>query len=233
MFKRKIMLATSAGLIGALAIAGAAFADTGSPDGHPGDSIKDRVAEILGIEREALDSAMSTAREENKEAKQDERLAALVEAGTITQEQADEIDVWEDSKPEIMDSLKRLAKEYGGVRGDLAATLATLVEQEVITQAEADEVVAWTEAKPDYLDDLRVEMRGAKDHDGQGRRGRQPHSRHHRGGPRGNNGDHGPRGNFGPQGNFGPPNGAQHGEVAPESGTGTSFTFPDGSEVIL
>jgi hypothetical protein len=222
MFKRKLMLGTTAGLIGALAIAGAAFADTGSPDGHPGDSIKDRVAEILGIEREALDSAMSTAREEHKDAKQDERLAALVEAGTITQEQADEIDAWEDAKPEIMDGLKRLAKEYGGVRGDLEATLATLVEQEVITQAEADEVTAWTEAKPDYLDALREEMRGTRDHDGEGRRGRHPHSRHHRGGPRGNNGDHGPRGNFGPQG-----------EVTPDSGTGTSFTFPDGSEVNL
>jgi len=220
------MLGTTAGLIGALAIAGAAFADTGSPDGHPGDSVKDRVAEILGIDREDLDSAMSTARGEHKEAKQDERLAALVEAGTITQDQADEIDLWEDSKPEVMDNLKRLAKEYVGVRGDLEATLATLVEQEVITQAEADEVIAWTESKPDYLDDLREEMRGAKDHDGEreGRRGRHPHSRHHRGGPHGNNGDHGPRGNFGPQG-----------EIAPDSGvgSGTSFTFPDGSEVNL
>jgi hypothetical protein len=217
MFKRKLMLGTTAGLIGALAIAGAAFADTGSTDGKPRDSIKDRVAEILGIEREALDSAMSTAREEQREVKQNERLAALVEAGTITQEQADEIDVWEDSKPEIMDQLRKLAKEYGGVRGDLEATLATLVEQEVITQAETDSVIAWTEAKPEYFDDLREELRG--DRDGEGRRGRHPHSRHHRGGPRGHKG---------PQGNFG-----SQGEVAPDSGTGTSFTFPDGSEVNL
>jgi hypothetical protein len=160
---------------------------------------------------------MSTAREEQREVKQNERLAALVEAGTITQEQADEIDVWEDSKPEIMDQLRKLAKEYGGVRGDLEATLATLVEQEVITQAETDSVIAWTEAKPEYFDDLREELRG--DRDGEGRRGRHPHSRHHRGGPRGHKG---------PQGNFG-----SQGEVAPDSGTGTSFTFPDGSEVNL
>ena len=93
------MLGTTAGLIGALALAGAAFADEGPADGGPRDSMKDRVAEILGIDRADLDSAMSTARDEHKEAKQDERLAALVEAGTITQEQADEIDVWEDSKP--------------------------------------------------------------------------------------------------------------------------------------
>jgi hypothetical protein len=219
MIKRKLMLGTTAGLIGALAIAGAAFADEGPADGGPRDSMKDRVAEILGIDRADLDSAMSTARDEHKEAKQDERLAALVEAGTITQEQADEIDVWEDSKPEIMDSLKRLAKEYGGVRGDLEATLATLVEQEVITQAEADEVTAWTEAKPDYLDELRAEMRPDRDGERRGRPGRgHGHGRHHRGGP------NAPRGFEG---------GAPQGQQAPDSGTGTSFTFPDGSEVNL
>ena len=60
--KRKIMLGASAGLIGALAIAGAAFAHEGSGDGNRGDSIKDRVAEILGIDREDLDSATNTGR---------------------------------------------------------------------------------------------------------------------------------------------------------------------------
>jgi len=198
MIKRKLMLGTAAGLIGALAIAGAAFADEGPADGGTRDSMKDRVAEILGIEREDLDSAMSTAREERKEAKQDERLAALVEAGTITQPQADEIDTWEDSKPEVMDNLKKFAREYGGVRGDLKATLAGLVEQEIITQAEADEVIAWTTAKPEYLDELREELHGERDGERNGRRGRHPHSRHHRGGPQGPRGDHGPRGNFSP-----------------------------------
>ena len=219
MFKRKLVLGTTAGLIGALAIAGAAFANTGSPDGNPQDSIKDRVAEILGIDRDDLDSAMSTAREEHREAKQDERLSALVEAGTITQEQADEIDAWEDTKPEIMDQLKKLAKEYGGVRGDLETTLATLVEKEFITQAEADAASEWTDAKPEYLDDLREGLKG--DRYGEGRKELHPHSRHH------------PRNN-GPQ--RGGPSGEQHGrqaKVAPDSGTGTSFSFPDGSEVNL
>jgi len=215
MIKRKLMLGTTAGLIGALAITGATFADEGPADSGPRDSMKDRVAEILGIERETLDSAMSTAREEHKEAKQDERLVALVEAGTITREQADKIDAWEDSKPEIMDSLKWLAKEYGGVRGDFEATVATLVEQEVITQAEADEIIGWIEAKPEYLDELR----GERDGERKGRRGQHPHSRHH---PRGN----GPR-------HDGPNNFAPQGQEAPDSGNGTSFTFLDGSKVNL
>jgi len=220
MFKRKIMLGTSAGLIGALAIAGAAFADEGSTGSHPADSVRDRVAEILGIEREDLDSAMSTARGEQREAKQDERLAALVEAGTITQAQADEIDVWEDSRPEVMNELKKLGRGHGTPDDNsIAGRLTALVEQEVITQAEADEVIAWTEAKPDYLDALRAEMRGERDGQGErdGRRGRHTHSRHHRGGPQ----------------NGGPRGFDQQGQQAPDSGTGTSFTFPDGSEVNL
>ena len=227
MFKRKITLGVTAGLLGAFALAGAAFAQEGPVDGeHPRDSIKDRVAEILGIDREDLDSAMSTARDEHREEKQDERLAALVEAGTITQEQADEIDAWEDAKPEIMDDLKKLAREYGGVKGDLAATIATLVEQEVITQAEADEIAAWTDAKPDYLDDLREEMRPARDNDRDGdgerdgRRGRRGHGRHHRGGPEGR--EHG-RG----------PGGPGYQQQSPEGGTGTSFTLPNGSELNI
>jgi len=217
MFKRKITLGVTAGLLGAVALAGAAFAQEGPADGNSHDSVKDRVAEILGIDRETLDSAMSTARDENREAKQDERLAALVEAGTITQAQADEIDAWEDSKPEIMDDLKKLAREYGGVKGDLEATLATLVEQEVITQAEADSVIAWNEAKPDYLDELREEMRPDRgDGERDGRRGRHGHGRHHRGGPEG-------RGPGGPGFN----------QQAPESGTDTSFTLPNGDEISV
>jgi hypothetical protein len=226
MFKRKIMLGATAGLISALAVAGAAFAQEGSADGNPQDSVKDRVAEILGIDREALDAAMQTAREEHREAKQDERLAALVEAGTITQEQADEIDVWQDTRPEVMNELKKLGRGHQtGTDNSIEARLAALVEQEVITQAEADAVIAWNEAKPDYLDDLRAELRSERDgngnRDGRPQRGRHPHSRHH-------------RGNNGPQ-RGGPQSGGTHdfGQQAPDSGTGTSFTFPDGSEVSL
>ncbi len=214
MFKRKITLGVTAGLLGAFALAGAAFADEGPADGGRHDSVKDRVAEILGIEREALDSAMSTARDENREAQQDERLAALVEAGTITQAQADEIDAWEDSRPEVMDELKKLGKGHGSPDDNsIEGRLTALVEQEVITQAEADAVIAWNEAKPDYLDDLREEMRPARD--GEGRRGRQDHGRHHRGGPQG-------RGPGGP---------GFDQQQAPEGSTGTSFTLPNGSEI--
>jgi hypothetical protein len=207
MIKRKITLGVTAGLLGAFALAGAAFADEGPADGGKHDSVKDRVAEILGIDRETLDSAMSTARDEHREAKQDERLAALVEAGTITQAQADEIDDWEDARPEVMDELKRLGRGHNtGDDNSIEARLAALVEQEVITQAEADEITAWNDAKPDYFDELREEMRPDRDGERDGRRGRHGHGRHHRGGPGFN-------------------------QQAPEYGTGTSFTLPNGDEI--
>ncbi|MBT3994395.1 MAG: hypothetical protein HOF01_01195 [Chloroflexi bacterium] len=225
MFKRKITLGVTAGLLGAFALAGAAFAQEGPVDGeNPQDSIKDRVAEILGIDRDALDTAMSTARDEHREAQHDERLATLVEAGTITQAQADEIDAWEDAKPEVMNDLKQLGPAHDtGNDVSIEARLAALVEQEVITQAEADEIAAWTEAKPDYLDDLRQELKG--DRDGEDRRGRHGHGRHHRG----NNGHEGRSQGRGPGG----PGPRDFGQSVPESGSGTSFTLPSGDEISV
>lgn len=163
MFKRKITLGVITGFLGVFALAGTALAQERPADGTTHNSVNDRIAEILGIDRETLDSAIETARKEYREAKQDKRLAVIVEAGTITQEQADEIDVWKDTKPEVMDSLKKLTREYGGIRGNLEATLNILVEKEAITQAEANEIIVWKDAQPAYLDELREELKGERD----------------------------------------------------------------------
>ena len=185
--KRKIMLGATAGLIGALAIAGAAFADGGPADGTRGDSIKDRVAEILGIDREDLDSAMKTARDEYRDAKQEEKLANLVEQEVITQTQADEIDAWRDAGPDALDQLKLTGRglAHGMMppvdENAVEARLDALVEQEVITQDDSDEILAWYNDKPEYLDDLHQELRGERD----GRRGHRNHGRRGFGGPRG------------------------------------------------
>ena len=230
--KRKIMLGASAGLIGALAIAGAGFAHEGPGDGDPRDSIKDRVAEILGIDREDLDSATQTARDEYRDAKQEEKLAVLVEREMITQVQADEIDVWQDTRPDVVDELQGFGEVKG--RGHrlgmmppvnenaIDARLAALVEQEVITRDDADEILAWYSARPEYLDGLRQELRGERDgqHGRRGRHGRPQHS-----GPR----NHGGHRGFGGSGGFG--QFGQFGDASPESGTGTTFTLPNGSEI--
>ena len=184
MFKRKITLGVITGLLGAFALAGTALAQERPADGTTHDSVNDRIAEILGIDREPLDFSKETARKEYREAKQDKRLTVMIEAGTITQEQADEIDVWKDTKPEVMDGLKKLAREYGGVRSNLEATLNILVEQQAITQIEANEIIAWKDARPAYLDELREEFKGERDVKGpRSRQGQKWHRRSHSNGP--------------------------------------------------
>ena len=120
MISRKLIIGAGSGLLGALALAGAVFAQEDSPNNqNPRNAINDRVAEILGIEREDLDSAMQVARKEHHEKKREEHLSALVEAGTITQEQADEIKAWQNNKPEAMNKLNKLIAQ--GERSNIAA----------------------------------------------------------------------------------------------------------------
>ena len=216
MLKRKVMLGATAGLLGAFSIAGAAFAQEGPVDGsNPRDSIKDRVAEILGVDREDLDTAMRTAREEHREAKQDERLATLVDAGTITQEQADELDAWEDARPEAMSELKHFGKSrHPGMMpptndSSVEARVAALVEQELITQEEADAIVSWVNDRPEWLDELKGELRPER-----GGRGHSHPHRHDRG-----RGHHFPWG----FGQF---------EQAP-SDQGTDFVLPNGDQINI
>ena len=170
MFKRKITLSVITGLLGALAISGTVFAQEKQSDSTPDNSVNERIAEILGIERETLDSAIKTARKEYLKAKHYKSLAAMVEAGTITQEQANEIDTWKDNKPEVIDRLKELVRENGGVKRHPEANL---VEKGVITQAEADEILAWKDAKPSYLNKLRESLKYRRDM-------KSPKSRHDR-----------------------------------------------------
>lgn len=177
MISRKLIVGAASGLMGALALAGAVFAQEDSPNNeNPRNAINDRVAEILGIEREDLDSAMQVARKEHHEKKREEHLSALVEAGTITQEQADEIKAWQDNKPEVMNKLNKLKlndlknrrakkdfrkpdKKKHEIKHGFANKLSTLVEKELITQIEANEVIAWLEEKPDYAVNLRKERK--------------------------------------------------------------------------
>ena len=163
MFKRKITLGVIIGLLGAFALAGTALAQERPADGTTHDSVNERIAEILGVERETLDAAIETARKEYLEANQNKSLTAMVEAGTISQEQANEIDAWKDTKPEVIDRLKKLVQENGGVKRHAEANLNNLVEKETITQAEADEITAWKNAKPSYLNKLRESLKYRRD----------------------------------------------------------------------
>ena len=104
----------------------------------------ERVASILGLEADDVEDAMEQAKQELADEALDEKLAALVEKGTITQEQADEYEIWIESKPD------GLMFRGWPRRGSLDA----LVENGVITQEQADEYQEWIDSKPDFLESL-------------------------------------------------------------------------------
>jgi hypothetical protein len=83
-------------------IGGVASAQTGdAPEKTGSRTLLARVAEILGIEQSELESAVTQAREEMRDEALDARLQRLVEAGRLTQEQADEYKAWIESRPDV------------------------------------------------------------------------------------------------------------------------------------
>ena len=92
--KRKLILGFTAGLLGALSIIGATFANEGE---NKKDNFQARVAELLGIEQETYSEALMTAKEEFKLLEQEkrledmkEKLSAAVSEGKITEDEANE-----------------------------------------------------------------------------------------------------------------------------------------------
>ena len=142
-----------------------------------GGAIMARVAEILGVEQDTLESAFATARDEQANAKFEERMAALVDDETLTQEQADAANTWFDQRPANSGPLAlRLAGASDSDKVD--NFLARLVEKEKLTQDEADALAAWHDDRPDSLPEVSRKhgRHGQGDADGDGdsdtRRGR-------------------------------------------------------------
>ncbi|MDP6823039.1 MAG: hypothetical protein QF554_07075 [Dehalococcoidia bacterium] len=176
--KNTIKIAVAGIGVGVVSLAGAGLASAHSPgDGETRDEITNRVAEILGIDATELGDAMEQAREEHRTAEMDARLDQAVADGVITQEEADEIRTWLDSRPEVLEELEGAGGHHGPRHGAggaaLEERLAALVEDGTITQAEADEVLAWQESRPEAMSELRPD-KGERDN-GKGRRGRGHH----------------------------------------------------------
>jgi hypothetical protein len=176
---RKLLAGLATGAVAAVALTGAAFAHGGVPGiGKASqDEFNAKLAEKLGIDPAVLDQALKSTRSELMMKQLDAQLASLVEAGTITQAQADEIKAWVAAKPESLDSiLPGQGNLFGGRRhggfghgrghrwgpglynADATAVdqvLTKLVEAGTLTQAQADEIKAWLAARPAVLDELQ------------------------------------------------------------------------------
>ena len=163
--KKSLKIAVAGIGVGVVSLAGVGLASAHGPgDSETRSEITDRVAAILGVDSAELGSAFEQARDEVRTEKMDARLDQAVADGTITQEEADEIRAWMDSRPDVLDDLK----DQHGPRGqkDPAAIeerLATLVEEGTITQAEADAVLEWSEDRPEALNEIRPDR---SDHEG-------------------------------------------------------------------
>ena len=153
------------------AFAGLAAAQSNDDDGDS-QTFVERVAAVLGIESDDLESAMQQVKEEMRSEHRDAKFAELVENGTLTQDEADAIKGWQDLKPEIEFS-------FGGEDGDgkrgwgrkgfghgsgrwlgSSDKIDYLVEEGIITQTDADSLTEWWESRPDALEDLMGDRDG-------------------------------------------------------------------------
>jgi|GEM_PF-1835756 len=163
-----LSLVVALGAVGVVVGATAVSADFRSS--VRGGEVLDRVASILGLDRSELDDAFSQARSELKDEKQAEALAAFVENGTLTEDEALEVGIWLDQRPEALDGIKpekRSVFTFNG--GSLSHTapgltldipsfspehLTRLVDAEQISQEDADAIQTWLDARPESIDKL-------------------------------------------------------------------------------
>lgn len=94
--KTVVIIAVVAALVLVGTITGVAFAQTGSASTDSGKTLLGRVAKILNIDQQKLESAFAQAQKEIR----DERLQELVKQGKITKEQLDQYKKWLESRPD-------------------------------------------------------------------------------------------------------------------------------------
>jgi competence protein ComGC len=95
-----------------------------------------RVAQILGLDQQKLVYAVKQAQGELPKETPDARLQELIANGTLTQQQADEIKAWMESRPADVPNVR-------------PAELKKLLDEGKITQEQLDGLKAWVKARPD------------------------------------------------------------------------------------
>jgi competence protein ComGC len=103
-----------------------------------------RVAEILGLDQQKLEDAVKQAQGELPKETPEARLKELVANGTLTQQQADEIKAWTESRPADIPNVP-------------PAELKKLLDEGKITQEQLDVFKAWVKARPD-MPEIRPEL---------------------------------------------------------------------------
>lgn len=133
------------------------------------DTWLDRVAEILGVERIDLDSAIAAASDERANTRFEEYVQGLVDDETLTSDQATSANDWFDERPSNSGPIAfRLAGTADSDKVDSA--LERLVENEKLTQDESDALSSWHDDRPDSLPEVSRKhgRHGHNDDDGDG-----------------------------------------------------------------
>ena len=114
MRKRWLVVTLLVAFAAIAAAGGAALAQEEPEEGSPPHrGFAERGADILGLETVHLQAAFDEAKKDMKAEALDRRLARLVEAGLITEAQADEYRQWINSRPDFL-PLERSKKRFGG-----------------------------------------------------------------------------------------------------------------------
>jgi len=144
----RILKFTIAPLIAIILLGGSAGIVLAQPEGKSPEqraALMSKVSDILDIDQQKLESAFKQAQQEQREGSLDQRFNELVTAGTITQQQADELKAWMDARPDVPIVGPRQLKK--------------LSEDGKLTQQQADALKAWQKSKPEDTPGIRPKVR--------------------------------------------------------------------------
>ena len=149
---KKLLVGLAAAVLVVLGVAGGTvLAQSADEDGEK-KSFADRVAEILGLDSDTVESALNQARSEMQDERTDSLLEKAVEAEKITQEQADAYSDWLDDRPEGVGEWFRFSYNPNA-REQLEAKLDEAVEAEKMTQEQADAALERFDEKVAAMDE--------------------------------------------------------------------------------
>jgi polyhydroxyalkanoate synthesis regulator phasin len=131
----KILLSSILAVTMVVGTTGMALADDGQSSQPKPGGLLDRVAQILNIDAQKLKDAFKQALTELRTERQNTGLQNLVDGGKLTQEQADQLKAWLDSRPDV---------PRVGPNG-----LDQLLKDGKITQQQYDAYQTWLKSKPD------------------------------------------------------------------------------------
>ena len=128
-----------------------------------------RIAQILDVDQQELEAAFKQAQREMRGDALDTRLQELIADGTLTQQQANELEAWLEARPDVpviaprqlnealekgtitqqqVDQLKAWMEARPDIPGIQQALGDRLVEEGIITQQQVDEYKVWMESRP-------------------------------------------------------------------------------------